>query len=154
PTPNTVHEVITRRSPIVTTDIAHTAELEVSFLTASDDERERARALLGNGVPVLLRTPPEDGIGNMYLAVLGFREQRIVAPATTTDRRFVVSARHVARPDPALFAPLAAVIYEDVRAAYATYLDLRTNRVTYDAMLYSYGGAEPSDIVPWPPDDV
>ena len=153
-TPTTVHEVITRRTPIVTSDIAHTAELEVSFLTESDDERDRARAMLGNGIPVLLRTPPENGVGNMYLAVLGFSEQRIVQLATVVDRRFVVDARHVARPDPTLFVPLAAVIYEDVRAAYASYLDVRTERASYDALLYSYAGAEASDIVPWPPDDV
>ena len=152
--PVTVHEVITRRTPIVTSDVAHTPELEVSFLTATDDERERARAMLGNGIPVLLRTPPEDGVGNMYLAVLGFREQRIVSLATTTDRRFVLSARHVARPDPTLFIPLAAVLYEDVRAAYATYLDLRADRDTYESLLYDYSGGEASDIVPWPPDDV
>jgi hypothetical protein len=154
PVPNTVHEIITRRAPIVTSDIAHTPELEVSFLTVTDDDRDRARAMLGNGIPVLLRTPPEDGVGNMYLAVLGFREQRLVALATTKDRRFVIAARHVARPDPTLFAPLAAVVYEDVRAAYATYAALRDDRATYDALLYSYGGSEPSDIVPWPPDDV
>lgn len=154
PTPTTVHEVITRRAPIVTSDVAHTAELEVSFLTASDDERERARAMLGNGVPVLLRTPPEDGVGNMYLTVLGFKEQRIVSLATTVDRRFVISARHVSRPDPTLFIPLAAVLYADIRSAYVDYQDLLDQRATYDAMLYDYGGTEPSDIVPWPPDDV
>jgi hypothetical protein len=154
PVPNTVHEVITRRAPIVTSDVAHTAQLEVSFLTESDDERDRARALLGNGVPVLLRTPPEDGVGNMYLSVLGFKEQRVVTLATIPDRRFVISARHVARPDPSLYVPLAAVLYDDVRDAYATYQELRAERATYDALLYGWGGVEASDVVPWPPDDV
>jgi hypothetical protein len=154
PVPVTTHDVITRRTPIVTSDVAHTAELELSFLTDSDDERMRARAMLGNGIPVLLRTPPEDGIGNMYLAVLGFREQRIVSSGTVPDRRFVVNARHVSRPDPTLFIPLAAVVYEDVRATYATYLELRTDRTSYESLLYDYTGDEPSDIVPWPPVDV
>jgi hypothetical protein len=152
--PVTTHEVITRRTPIVTSDVAHTAELEVSFLTTSDDERLRARAMLGNGIPVLLRTPPEDGVGNMYLAVLGFSEQRVVPLGTVTDRRFVLSARHVARPDPTLFIPLAAVLYEDVRASYATYAALRDARPTYESLLYDYSGGEASDIVPWPPGDV
>jgi hypothetical protein len=153
-TPTTTHEVITRRTPIITSDVAHTAQLEVTFLTETDDERDRARAMLGNGIPVLLRTPPEDGVGNMYLAVLGFREQRIVSPATTPDRRFVLSARHVARPDPTLFIPLAAVLYTDVRAGFASYLELRDEPNTYESLLYDYSGDEPSDIVPWPPGDV
>jgi hypothetical protein len=154
PVPNSVHEVITRRAPIVTSDIAHTPSLEVSILTESDDERQRARALLGNGVPVLLRTPPEDGIGNMYLSVLEFKEQRIVSLGTVTDRRFVISCRQVSRPDPDLYAPLTAVLYQDVRAAYATYQELRADRATYDALLYGWTGVAPSDIVPWPPNDV
>jgi len=152
--PTSVHEVITRRSPIVTSDVAHTPALEVSVLTDSDDQRHRARALLGNGVPVLLRTPPEDGIGNMYLSVLEFKEQRIVTSGTVPDRRFVISGRQVARPDPDLYAPLSAVLYENVRAGYSTYQELRADRATYDALLYGWTGLEPSDIVPWPPDDV
>lgn len=154
PVPSTVHDVITRRSPIVTSDVAHTAQLEVSVLTESDDDRDRARALLGNGIPILLRTPPEDGIGNMYLSVLDFREQRIVTAGTVTDRRFVINARHVSRPDPALYVPSAATLYDDVRDSYATYTALRADRATYDALLYGWTGATPSDIVPWPPDDV
>src|SRR5215471_5099790 len=134
--PNSVHEVITRRSPIVTSDIAHTPSLEVSVLTDSDDQRGRARALLGNGVPILLRTPPEDGVGNMYLSVLEFKEQRIVTLGTVADRRFVITARQVARPDPDLYSPLAAVLYQDIRAGFATYQQLRAQRATYDAVLY------------------
>lgn len=152
--PNSVHEVITRRAPIITSDVAHTPSLEVSVITDSDDQRERARALLGNGVPILLRTPPEDGVGNMYLAVLEFKEQRIVTKGTVVDRRFVITCRQVARPDPDLFDPLTAVLYIDVRNAYATYADLRAQRASYDAVLYGWSGVEPSDIVPWPPNDV
>jgi len=152
--PNSVHEVITRRSPIVTSDIAHTPSLEVSVLTDSDDQRGRARALLGNGVPILLRTPPEDGVGNMYLSVLEFKEQRIVTLGTVADRRFVITARQVARPDPDLYSPLAAVLYQDIRAGFATYQQLRAQRATYDAVLYGWGGIAPSDIIPWPPADV
>lgn len=153
-TPTSVHEVITRRSPIVTSDIAHTPSLEVSILTASDDERERARALLGNGVPVLLRTPQEVGVGNMYLSVLDFKEQRIVTAGTVPDRRFVINARQVARPDPDLFAPMTSVLYQNVRASYANYQELRADRASYDALLYGWEGVAASDIVPWPPDDV
>lgn len=153
-TPTSVHEVITRRSPIVTSDIAHTPSLEVSILTASDDERERARALLGNGIPVLLRTPQEVGVGNMYLSVLDFKEQRIVTSGVVADRRFVINARQVARPDPGLFAPMMAVLYQNVRASYANYQELRADRATYDALLYGWEGVSASDIVPWPPDDV
>jgi hypothetical protein len=154
PVPATAHEIITRRAPIVSSDIAHTPAFELSFLTESLDKRDRARAILGNGVPVLLRTPPEDGIGNLYLSVLGYREQRIVPAGTVPDRRFVVSGRQVERPDPELYAPIGIATYQHVKATFGTYADLKAQRANYDAVLYDWAGSEPSDVVPWPPDDV
>jgi hypothetical protein len=108
PVPASVHDVIGRRAPITSSDIAHTPSFDFSFLTESLDDRDRARAALGNGVPVLLRTPPEDGIGNLYLSVLAYKEQRIVGLATTADRRFVVTGRQVDRPDPELYRPVGS----------------------------------------------
>jgi len=152
--PASVHEIITRRSPIVTSDIAHTPAFELSVLTETLDDRDQCRAILGNGVPVLLRTPPQDGIGNLYFSVLGFHEQRIVTDGTVADRRFVVTARQVQRPDPLLYAPIGVSTYAHVKATFATYTALKAGRATYDAVLYDWSGSAPSDIVPWPPDDV
>jgi len=154
PAPATVHDVITRRDPIVATDIAHTPSFELSVLTDTLDDRDVTRAILGNGIPVLLRTPPEDGIGNLYFSVVAFAEQRIVAPAVAAVRRFVISARQVTRPDPALFTPLGPAIYSYVKQTFATYAVLKSQRVNYDALLYDWTGAQPSDVVPWPPTDV
>jgi hypothetical protein len=154
PVPATVHEIITRRAPIVSSDIAHTPDFELSVLTDTLDERDQAKAILGNGVPVLLRTPPEDGIGNLYFSVLGFREQRLVPAGTVAARRLQVTARQVQRPDPALYAPLGIATYAHVKATFATYAVLKAGRVNYDAVLYDWAGSEPSDIVTWPPDDV
>ena len=100
----------------------HTPSFELAFLTDTDSQREQARAALGNGVPVLLRTPPENGIGNLYFAVTGFSEQRIVPKATEPARRFVVAGTQVDRPDPSLYVPLTPATYADVKAAFA---DLR-----------------------------
>jgi hypothetical protein len=154
PVPNTVHDVIARRDPIVSSDIAHTPAFELSFLTDTAEQRDQARATLGNGVTVLLRTPPENGIGNLYFAVLGYSAERIVPAATVQDRRFVVSGRQVARPDPLLYAPIGISTYQHVKDAYATYQALLDGRATYDAVLYDWAGSVPSDIAPWPPADV
>jgi len=154
PVPATAHEVIARRAPIVSSDVAHTPAFELSVLTESLDERDQARKILGNGVPVLLRTPPQDGIGNLYFAVLGFHEQRLVADGTLPDRRFVVAGRQVQRPDPGLYAPIGVATYSHVKATFATYTALKAGRVNYDAVLYDWTGSAPSDVVPWLPDDV
>jgi len=148
-----VHEIITRRDPIVTSDIAHTPSFELSVLTVTPDDRDRARAILGNGVPVLLRTPPEDGVGNLYFAVLNYAEQRLVPDGTLTDRRFVIGGRQVTRPDPGLYQPAGFTTYQYVKDTFATYAVLKAQRATYDAVLYDWEGLAPSDIVPWPPVD-
>jgi hypothetical protein len=152
-TPTTVHDIIGRRTAIVTSDIARTPAFELSVLTETLEQRDATRAVLGNGVTVLLRTPPEDGIGNLYFAVTEFHEQRIVGDGVVPDRRFVVSGRQVDRPDPILYVPQAPGTYATVKAGYATYAALKAARASYDAVLYDYSGAA-ADIVPWPPTDL
>jgi hypothetical protein len=149
-----VHDVIDRRDPIVSSDIAHTPAFTLSFVTDTLDERDQAKSALGNGVPVLLRTPPDDGIGNLYFAVTDYKEQRVVQPADMPARLFVVDGRQVQRPDPTLYQPIAPATYQYVKDTFATYADLKAQRVNYDAVLYDWTGAQPSDVVPWLPDDV
>jgi hypothetical protein len=153
-TPTGVHDIVGRRTPIVTADIARTPAFELSVLTGSLDERDSARAVLGNGVSVLLRTPPQEGVGNLYFAVTEFHEQRILADGMAPERRFVISGRQVDRPDPVLYAPAAPSTYASVKAAYATYAALKAARASYDAVLYDWSGSTPPDVVPWPPRDV
>lgn len=152
--PVTVHDIVGRRTPIVTSDIANTPSFELALLTDTDLERDQARATLGNGVPVLLKTPPEQGIGNLYLSVLDWKEQRIVSLGTVPARRFQISGVQVDRPDPALYVPIPPATYQSVKARFATYADLEAAYATYDGLLYDYGGVGAVDVVPWPPRDV
>jgi hypothetical protein len=152
--PVSQHDIIARRDPIVSSDIAHTPSFALSFTTDTLGQRDQARALLGNGVPVLLRTPPQDGIGNLYFSVLDYKEQRIVTPGDMPARQFAVDGRRVARPDPSLYVPLGVATYQHVKDTFDTYADLKAERVNYDAVLYDWSGSAPSDIVPWPPSDV
>lgn len=147
-----VHDILDRRTPIVTADAANAPKFELSFLTDTDEQRLKARAILGNGVPVLLRTPPQDGIGNVYFSVTGWTEQRPFQLATDQTRRFVTQCVQVDRPDPGLFRPLVPISYADVKAEFATYAELHAERSTYDDV--TYGSAAAEDVVPWPPVDV
>ena len=149
-----VHEILGRRAPITSSDIANAPTFELGLLTESDDARLRARSTLGNGIPVLLRTPPANGIGSLYFAVTGYREQRIVKPAREDDRVWKVSAVQVTRPDPALYTPEPPATYAAVAATFASYADLAAEHPTYDAVLYDYSLAQPADVIGWPPTDV
>ena len=149
-----VHYVLNRRTPIVTSDIARAPKLELNLLTETDSERDRTRAALGNGVPILLRTPPENGIGSMYLMPRGWKEQRVINRATQPDRRFVIDCVQVDRPDPILYVPAFIASYAGIRDHYTSYAQLDAARDTYDDVLHDPTAAEAVVIVPWPPDDV
>ena len=152
--PVSQHDIIARRDPIVSSDIAHTPTFALTFTTDTLGQRDQARATLGNGVPVLLRTPPEDGIGNLYFSVIDYKEQRIVTAGDMPGRTFAVDGRQVQRPDPDLYVPLGVATYQHVKDTYDTYAELEAGRASYDAVLYDWAGSGPSDIVPWPPSDV
>jgi hypothetical protein len=152
-TPSGVHRVINRRSPIVTQDLAWTFAARLVFATLELADRDACNDALGNGVPVLLRTPPAHGVGNVYLAPLRWVEARPSRVAQHTPRRFDVDVVQVDRPDPTLYTPQAPGTYETLAATFATYAELLAERDTYDAVLYDYAaGAGP--VAPWPPSDV
>jgi hypothetical protein len=153
--PAGIHWVLNRRTPIFAGDVAHTPTCELTFVTADEQARERARATLGNGVPVLLRTPPEQGVGNLYLAVPSWREQRVSRLSLHGDRRFVVAAVQVARPDPALYVPIPPMTYTRLLELHDTYADVKAAYASYSALLYDYSAVPgAADVQPWPPRDV
>lgn len=100
--PSGVHRVLARRSPIVLSNVAGLPTFELGFATATEAERVKARATLGSGTPFLLKTPPEQGVGNIYASVIGWNEQRAARVALYADRRFRVQCQQVDRPDPTL----------------------------------------------------
>lgn len=106
--PTGVHYIIGRRSPIVTGDVAKLPSFELAFVTFDDAARDRARAALSSGNPILLRTPPEQGVGELYLMVLGWVEQRVVRVALFSERRFIVQGQEVDAPPATLYAPAGA----------------------------------------------
>lgn len=150
-----LHRVLERRAPVVTADLAWTPSAELVFCTLDEDSRDRARASLGNGVPVLLRTLPAQGVGNVYLILGSWKEDRVSRIATLPERRFSCQVTQIDRPDPRVYIPRGPVNYETVKATYATYAALKATGKTYDALLYDYSLAEgPGLAQPWPPTDV
>jgi len=150
-----VHRVLARRAPVMTTLPAWTPTSELVTVHRTLAERDRMRALLGSGYPVLLRTSPEQGIGNMYLGVAGFVEERIFTLGDADERRFRTSVVQVERPDPGVFVPTPPNTYAVVTATYATYAEMQAAVGTYDGLAYTYpDDPEAAPITPWLPDDV
>jgi hypothetical protein len=152
--PSGVHRVLDRRGPVVTALSAWTPATELVLLTNTLDERDAVRALFGSGYPVLVRTTPEQGVGNLYLAASEFVEERFLTPGEAPERRFRCTCVQVERPDPAVYVPLAPNTYANAKATYATYADLTAALASYDELAYTYPTGVTSPIVPWLPDDV
>lgn len=150
-----VHRVLNRRAPVMTSLPAWTPSTELSVLTDTLDERDQVRALYGTGFPFLLRTDPDQGIGNMYLGLTDFVEERFLPLGDAPQRRFRAACVQVERPDPGLFVPTPPNTYANVKASYATYADMKAAVGTYDQLAYTFPAnpdAEPSP--PWLPDDI
>jgi hypothetical protein len=125
------------------------------LVTGTEGERDQVRTVLGSGYPCLLRTPPAQGVGNMYVGVTGFTEARASRVALHDDRRFRIACVQVERPDPSVYVPLAPMTYDLVAATYASYAELLAAVGSYDELAYTYPeGGEPGGAVPWLPDDV
>jgi len=154
PVPAGVHRVLDRRAPVVTALPAWTPTSDLHLLVGSLDERDNVRAVLGTGYPILLRTSPELGVGNMYLAVTGFTEERLVTLGAAPERRFRVDVVQVDRPDPSVYVPTAPNTYANVRNTYSSYSALKAAVASYQALAYLYPPGVLDPVTPWPPDDV
>jgi hypothetical protein len=149
-----VHRVLDRRDPILTAAAIWTPSGALSFVTGTREERDRARSVLGAGVPVLVRTPPSEGVGNFYCGVVTMREQRASRLAFHEDRRFVVDVVQVARPDPSVFVPLPTLTYQDRLDTWPLYQDVVNTGMTYSEIAYYFPPGTVDPIPPWLPDDV
>jgi hypothetical protein len=150
-----LHRVLDRRAPVLTSLPAWTPSGELDVLTDTLVERDQVRTLLGNAYPFLLRTSPDMGIGNLFLGVTQFIEERFLTLGVAPERRFRVQVVQVERPDPGLFVPMPPNTYQNVKDTFATYADLKAAVGTYDQLAYTWpDNPQASPIDPWLPDDI
>jgi len=150
-----VHRVLNRRAPVLTSLPAWTPSTELIMLTETLSERDQMRALLGAGYPFLLRTAPIMGVGNLYLGILGFVEERFISLGADPKRQFHIQCVQVERPDPALFVPTPPMTYQQVNDSWASYAALKAAVGTYDQLAYTFpAGGGSSPVIPWLPDDI
>ena len=140
--PSGIHRVLDRPDPILTTQPARAPTGEAVILTDTLDERDRLRAVLGSGYPMLARAVEDLGVGDesglSYFGITGFVEERIRTLGTAPERRFTAGIVRVARPDPSTFVPEAPVDYIGVETTYGTYSEAHSTVHTYDELAYVY----------------
>jgi hypothetical protein len=154
--PQAVLRILSRRDPVVVSDVAWTYAAQLVLLTLEPGDEERIRDTIGNGIPVLFKTPPEHGVGNAYLSIVDWKVQRVSRLASRPERRFLIDVVQVARPDPAVFRPIPPMTYARVQLEWATYAALAADPEvpSYADLLYhDPGSVEPTPTFPWLPVD-
>ena len=139
--PATVHEIITRRAPIVSSDVAHTPDVRA---VVSDRHRRPARARAGHA--------RQRGAGAAALGPGGGHRQRLhggarSSPSSAWSRRapcltgasWCRPARSTGRTRRCT-RPAPPTTFAEVDATFATLQELKDGRATWDAVLYALGG--------------
>lgn len=143
-----VFEVVNRPDPVVVTEVRSSAKGDLVLHTNDQAERDRFHLLTSPGHVLLLQDSQRSGVGNMYLAVLGLKEQRIADHRDETARRWVLS--YVETRAPAGENPSAFVTYADLAALFPSYQAIADSGAhTYLELVESIDSVAPSETITW-----
>lgn len=131
-----VFAVIDRPRPVVVA--ARRAEWTgvLSLTTATDDQRIKMDDLLKRGQVLLLSTPKNYGIGNMYVHVGDVQQTRVTPLVTEPTRQWQLPLTAVDRPE-AISTMLPGITWADVKAKYPTWQALTDTDMTWNQLLES-----------------
>jgi len=128
-TPTGVFTVQGRPSPIVVTDVRQAATGNLVLYTTSDNERDQLHLLTSTGNVLLMQTPPERGVRNMYLALQKVQESRVMRLGVEVWRQWTLQYQEVESPaGPGLSG---GPTYQDVVDGYSTYAAVVAGEVDY-----------------------
>jgi hypothetical protein len=91
---------LNRRTPVVVSEVLRSAEVDLTFVTLTDDEAEAVLEVLESAPVVLIQTPADERLGSTYLAIDSVDEVR-TAPGVEAEpsRLWDVSAVEVDAPE-------------------------------------------------------
>lgn len=93
-----VYDVISRPTPVVVTDMRSTAVGTLVTSTWTANEAQSIRNVIGDGAVLLLQTPAQANLGNLYIAAGDVSEQRVGSVYALSERRFTIPFTVVDRP--------------------------------------------------------
>ena len=117
-TPTGVFPVLGRPDPVTVAQIRTAATGDVTLLTLDDEERDRMHYLTASGHTLLLQSSQSSGVGNMYISVLGVKEQRAIYLRDHSERLWTLTYQEVGAPvgDATAFSN-----WQDMLNTYATW---------------------------------
>ncbi len=111
-TPTAVLEVLGRPDPVTVGEIRQAATGDLTLVTLDKTAREQLHYLTASGHVLLLQSTQDSGVGNMYVAPLGLKEQRLLSLRDMEERYWTLTYQEVGSPagDAAAFTTWQDVI--------------------------------------------
>lgn len=128
PTRTGVHDVLGRPTPLTVGEIRQSARGDLVLTTETMDERDRLHFLTSSGHALLLQSSQRSGVGNMYIALLDVKEQRL-GKRDQADRRWILSYLEVDAP--AGDSPSTTVTYADILQTYSNFTEILAANNSY-----------------------
>lgn len=132
-----VFDVLGRSTPVATSMRRGSARGELKLTTFDEDERSALLLLTDDGTPLLLQTPENYGIGNVYVSVGELSEERVTGMGYEWARRWSLPFVVVGRPVGDALA--VGNTWADVLSAYASWDAMRTTEGTWAGVLEGLG---------------
>jgi hypothetical protein len=128
-----VFAIIDRPKPVVVAAKRQAWTGTLAFTTGTDGERTRIYDLLQRGQVLLLATPYNYGLGNVYVYAGDATESR-VGVVTNPTRKWSLPLTVVDRPESLSLTPLS-IRWVDVKLAYPTWGDLAATGKTWNQLV-------------------
>ncbi|WP_239404554.1 hypothetical protein [Frankia sp. Cj3] len=129
-----VFRILGREDPVVVSGRRYAPTSVLKFVTRTDDDRRKMRAILDDGQTLLYQTPGADAAGDDsgYVAVAAYDMTRV--GYMTPERSVTLTVQYVGRPA----GPAASGVggtWADVLAAYSTWTGVTAAKATWQDLL-------------------
>lgn len=145
-TPTAVHEVLGRPDPVAVGEIRQAATGDLTLVTLDRTARDQLHYITASGHALLLQSTQDSGVGNMYIAPLGLKEQRVTGLRDQQERYWTLSYQEVSAPagDAAAFTTWA-----DVIATYPTWQSVVDQNTTWIEMIENLDSTAAPVLLQW-----
>lgn len=145
-TPTAVHTVLGRPDPVTVGEIRQAATGDLTLVTLDKLARDQLHYITASGHVLLLQSTQESGVGNMYLAPLGLKEQRVTPLRDQQERYWTLTYQEVSAPvgDAAAFTT-----WQDVLDTYATWQNVVDQNTSWLEMIENLNSTATPVILQW-----
>ena len=97
-TPTGIHTVLGRPDPVTVGEVRRAATGTLTLITLSKEDRDRLHYITASGHVLLFQSSQDSGVGNMYIALTGVTETRVVNLRGQSERHWAIGYQEVASP--------------------------------------------------------